>query len=147
MALQQLVHVHDVSFRCPEVAGESLRRNIEHVNDRAPSRLDLLHFARRVVVQQATAALAQIDAWIAQEEQREARQQQADEMRPAPPEWVVERGLQKTNLVAVHMGDCWTVRKSSRCVGVSRAQAVDALRQQVPACTHCRPDTALGVLD
>ncbi|MGW2557394.1 DUF6233 domain-containing protein [Streptomyces sp. NPDC001635] len=37
--------------------------------------------------------------------------------------------------------------KSSRCVGVSRAQAVDALRQQVPACTHCRPDTALGVLD
>ncbi|MEV7369018.1 DUF6233 domain-containing protein [Streptomyces sp. NPDC003631] len=117
------------------------------MNDRAPSRLDLLHFARRVVVQQATAAVAQIDTWIAQEQERETRQQQADEMRPPPPEWVVERGLQKTNLVAVHMGDCWAVRKSSRRVGVSRAQAVDALRQQVPACTHCRPDTALGVLD
>ena len=136
-----------LSLRCPGVAGKSLRRNIERVNDRAPSRLDLLHFARRVVVQQATAAVAQIDTWIAQEQERETRQQQADEMRPPAPEWVVERGLQKTNLVAVHMGDCWTVRKSSRRVGVSRAQAVDALRQQVPACTHCRPDTALGVLD
>ncbi|MGW4560097.1 DUF6233 domain-containing protein [Streptomyces sp. NPDC004365] len=67
-------------------------------------------------------------------------------MRPAPPEWVVERGLQKTNLVAVHTGDCWTVRKSSRCVGVSQAQAqaLDALRHQVSACTHCRPDVSLG---
>ncbi|MEE1670424.1 DUF6233 domain-containing protein [Streptomyces sp. WAC07094] len=59
----------------------------------------------------------------------------------------MERGLQKTNLVAVHTGDCWTVRKSSRCIGVSRSQALDALRRQVPACTHCRPDTALGILD
>ncbi|MGW0167363.1 DUF6233 domain-containing protein [Streptomyces sp. NPDC003343] len=126
------------------MAAPTLRRNIEQVND--PSKLDLLHFARRVVFQQATAALAQIDTWIAQEEERESRQRQADEMRPAPPEWAVERGLQKTNLVAVHTGDCWTVRKSSRCVGVSRAQAIDALRRQVPACTHCRPDTALGVL-
>ncbi|KUJ38486.1 DUF6233 domain-containing protein [Streptomyces sp. MI02-2A] len=117
------------------------------MNDSAPSKLDLLHFARRVVVQQATAAIAQIDAWIAQEEAREVRQQQADEMRPPPPEWVVERGLQKTNLVAVHAGDCWTVRKSSRCIGVSQAQAIDALRQQVPACWHCRPDTELGFLE
>ncbi|MEU7962390.1 DUF6233 domain-containing protein [Streptomyces sp. NPDC049097] len=117
------------------------------MNDPVPSRLDLLHFARRVVVQQATAAVAQIDAWIAQEQEREMRQQQADEMRPPPPEWVVERGLQKTNLVAVHTGDCWTVRKSSRCIGVSRAQAIDALRRQVPACTHCRPDTELGILE
>jgi hypothetical protein len=27
------------------------------------------------------------------------------------------------------------------------AQALDALRQQVPACGHCRPDTALGILE
>ncbi|MFF4962361.1 DUF6233 domain-containing protein [Streptomyces sp. NPDC001222] len=25
---------------------------------------------------------------------------------------------------------------------MSQAQALDALRQQVPTCTHCRPDTA-----
>ncbi|MFF5191480.1 hypothetical protein [Streptomyces anthocyanicus] len=30
-----------------------------------PSRLELLHFTRRVVMQQATAALRQIDRWIA----------------------------------------------------------------------------------
>ncbi|MEU1597108.1 DUF6233 domain-containing protein [Streptomyces sp. NPDC005708] len=51
-------------------------------------------------------------------------------MRPPPPRWLIECGLQKTNLVAVHVGGCWTVRKSSRCIGVSQAQALDALRQQ-----------------
>jgi hypothetical protein len=68
-------------------------------------------------------------------------------MRPPPAEWLLERGLNKTNLVAVHVGGCWTVRKSSRCIGVSQAEALDALRQQVPACTHCRPDTELGILE
>ncbi|MFG3207783.1 DUF6233 domain-containing protein [Streptomyces sp. NPDC048192] len=29
----------------------------------------------------------------------------------------------------------------------SRQQALDALRRQVPACVHCRPDTALGLLE
>ncbi|MEV6990242.1 DUF6233 domain-containing protein [Streptomyces sp. NPDC093228] len=144
--MQQLVHVHDVSFRCPEVAGKSLRRNIEHANDPAPSKLDLLHFAHRVVVQQATAALAQIDGWIAQEGERETRQRQAEEMRPPPPEWLLERDLNKTNLVAAHVGDCWTVRKSSRCIGVSQVEALGAPRQQVPACTHCRPNAELGFL-
>ncbi|MFE6551675.1 DUF6233 domain-containing protein [Streptomyces sp. NPDC057746] len=117
------------------------------MNDNVPSRLDLLHFARRVVVQQATAAVAQLDRWIAEEERRETEHRQGEEMRPPPPEWVVERGLQKTNTVAVHLGDCWTVRKSTRCVGVTRDQAIEALRRQVPACTHCRPDTELGFLE
>ncbi|MEU0900154.1 DUF6233 domain-containing protein [Streptomyces massasporeus] len=27
----------------------------------------------------------------------------------------------------------------------TRAQAIEALRQQVPACSKCRPDTALGI--
>ncbi|MEU6655959.1 DUF6233 domain-containing protein [Streptomyces sp. NPDC046900] len=67
-------------------------------------------------------------------------------MRPSPPEWLIERGLQKTTIVAVHVGGCWTVRKSSRCIEVSQAQALHALRQQVPACTRCRPDSALGFL-
>nr|WP_237522339.1 DUF6233 domain-containing protein [Streptomyces sp. SID1328] len=31
--------------------------------------------------------------------------------------------------------------------GITRTQAVDALREQVPACSLCRPDTVLGVLD
>ncbi|MEU1559948.1 DUF6233 domain-containing protein [Streptomyces mirabilis] len=63
------------------------------------------------------------------------------------PPWLVERGLDKNNLVAVHAGDCWTVAKSSRCVGVTRAQALDTLRQQVPACTQCGAETALGFME
>jgi hypothetical protein len=117
------------------------------VNDPSPSRLELLHFARRVVVQQATAALAQLDRWIADEQRREAERRRGEERRPTPPEWVIERGLLKTNLVAVHCGDCWQATKSGRCVGVSRQQALDALRRQVLACRHCRPETALGFLE
>ncbi|MET9762104.1 DUF6233 domain-containing protein [Streptomyces sp. NPDC006372] len=117
------------------------------MNDSSPSRLDLLLFARRVVVQQARAALAQLDRWITDEQRREAERLRGEEMRPAPPEWLIERGLDKRNLVAVHTGDCWKVTKSGRCVGASRAQALDALRQQVPACSYCRPDTALSFLE
>ncbi|WP_331739890.1 hypothetical protein OG613_44770 (plasmid) [Streptomyces sp. NBC_00015] len=38
----------------------------------APPRLELLHFARRVV-QQATASLAELDGWIADAERRGGR--------------------------------------------------------------------------
>ncbi|MEU6663973.1 DUF6233 domain-containing protein [Streptomyces sp. NPDC046821] len=34
-----------------------------------------------------------------------------------------------------------------RSQGVSRDQALRALTECVPACTHCRADTELGVLD
>ncbi|MEU5666561.1 DUF6233 domain-containing protein [Streptomyces longwoodensis] len=112
-----------------------------------PSRLQLIRFARHVVVQQATAALEQIDGWIAVEERREAERRQGEEMRPAPPEWLIQHGLNRTNLDAVHTGDCWAATKSGRCRPATRQQAVEALRQQVPACVHCRPDTALGILD
>ncbi|MDT0469653.1 DUF6233 domain-containing protein [Streptomyces sp. DSM 41699] len=117
------------------------------MNDRSPSRLELLHFARRVVVQQAKAALAQLDRWIDEEQRREAGRRQAEEMRPPPPEWLIERGLNKDNLVIVHVGDCWSAAENSRCVGIARAQALDALRQQVPACAHCRADVALGFME
>lgn len=112
-----------------------------------PSRLQLLRFARRVVVQQATAALAQIDGWIAVEERREAERRRGVEMRPAPPDWLIQYGLNRTNVDAVHTGDCWAAAKSGQCRPATRQQALDALRQQVPPCIHCRPDTALGILD
>ncbi|MEU8032952.1 DUF6233 domain-containing protein [Streptomyces sp. NPDC049099] len=34
-----------------------------------------------------------------------------------------------------------------RAAGATRQQALEALRQQGRACVHCRPDTALGLLD
>ncbi|MFJ9830825.1 DUF6233 domain-containing protein [Streptomyces sp. NPDC101169] len=60
---------------------------------------------------------------------------------------MIQYGLNRRNLDAVHVGGCWAARKSGRCRPATREQAVDALRQQVPACPHCRPDTALGLLD
>ncbi|MFJ3235817.1 DUF6233 domain-containing protein [Streptomyces sp. NPDC086787] len=114
--------------------------------DEEPSRLQLLRFARRVVVQQAAAALDQLDSWIAAEQQREDGQRRAQEMRPSPPEWLIEHGLNTRNIDFVHTGDCWAAAKSGRCKPATRQQALDALRQQIPACTHCRPDTAFGVL-
>lgn len=119
----------------------------ERVSDTEPSRLELLLFARRVVVQQAEASLRQLDGWIAQEERREAERRYAEEHRPAPPEWLVQYGLNRRNVDAVHCGDCWAAGKSGRCRPVAREVVVDALRQGVPACVHCRPDTALGFLE
>jgi hypothetical protein len=48
---------------------------------------------------------------------------------------------------AVHAGDCWAAAKTGRCRPATWQQALDALRQQVPVCVHCRPDTALGILE
>ncbi|MGW4518436.1 hypothetical protein ACWEO4_42525 [Streptomyces sp. NPDC004393] len=59
------------------------------MNATPPSRLELLRFARRVVVQQATVALAQLDRWIAEEQRREAERRRARDMRPNPPEWLL----------------------------------------------------------
>ncbi|MEV5007281.1 DUF6233 domain-containing protein [Streptomyces sp. NPDC055692] len=117
------------------------------MSDTVPSRLELLQFARRVVIQQARASLEQLDRWIAEEERREAERRRGGESEPTPPEWLVEHGLNRRNVVAVHAGDCWTIRKSGRCAPVSRPQALEALRQQVPACSQCRPDTLLGFLE
>ncbi|MEU1707681.1 DUF6233 domain-containing protein [Streptomyces sp. NPDC005706] len=115
--------------------------------ERPISRLEALRFARRVVAQQAAAALAQLDGWIKAEERREAEQCRGKEMRPAPPDWLIQYGLNRGNVDAVHAGDCWAAAKSGRCRPATREQALEALRRQVPPCVHCRPDSALGVLD
>ncbi|MYR55968.1 hypothetical protein GTY54_06800 [Streptomyces sp. SID625] len=110
----------------------------------SPSRLDLLLFARRVLVQQHEAALAQVDGWIAEERRREAARQHAIEREQQRPEWLVQHGLNRQNIDSVHVGDCWAAKKSGRCRPVTREQAMEALQHHVPACTHCRPDTVLG---
>ncbi|MFJ6085115.1 DUF6233 domain-containing protein [Streptomyces sp. NPDC092369] len=111
------------------------------MNDPAPvTRLDMLRFARRVVEQQAVRQLALIDRWIADEE-RLAERRRAEDRRPPPPEWVVQRG-------GVHVGSCWAVAKGAwRSVPATREQALDALRNGVPACEACRPDRELRFLE
>ncbi|MGW4227652.1 DUF6233 domain-containing protein [Streptomyces bauhiniae] len=112
----------------------------------SPSELELLYFARRVVVQQATSALAQLDGWIAAAEQREAGRRRAQEARPAPPDWLLQSNSGGSRAAFVHTGDC---RKAAgeRWRPVTEQQAREALREQVPPCPLCRPETALGILD
>ncbi|WP_216373099.1 DUF6233 domain-containing protein [Streptomyces tailanensis] len=57
----------------------------------------------------------------------------------------MQQSLGGRHPVAVHVGGCHMAGKTVR--GISREQAVRALAEGVEACTHCRPDTELGLLD
>ncbi|MEU9755671.1 DUF6233 domain-containing protein [Streptomyces althioticus] len=105
------------------------------------SRLALLRFLEEVQRRD----LERTRRWIAAEEQREAARQRV-QARPSVPDWLLERGLNSHSApVYVHVGGCWNAGK--RSAGVSREQALRALAEGVPACSHCRPDTELGYVD
>ncbi|MFJ1653503.1 DUF6233 domain-containing protein [Streptomyces sp. NPDC088337] len=83
---------------------------------------------------------------IADVERREAEQQRGIAARPPAPDWVLELGLNRDSLpITVHVGGCHMAGKRQR--GVPREVALRALTEGVPACSHCRPDTGLGILD
>lgn len=85
-----------------------------------------------------------LDEAITAGEHREAEIEQGRRRRPPAPDWLPERGLDGHSApVAVHVGDCHMAGKRSAPIG--EAQARQSLTEQVPACTHCRPDTALGI--
>ncbi|MER5918323.1 DUF6233 domain-containing protein [Streptomyces sp. NPDC001982] len=106
------------------------------------SRLDLLRFLERV--QQAD--LERTGRWIADEQRRERERRQGEAARSAPPDWLLELGLNRDSRPnRVHVGGCHMAGKRSR--GVTRGDALRWLADGVPACTHCRPDTELGILD
>jgi hypothetical protein len=113
------------------------------VNDPAsPSRLDLLRFLERVQL----ADLERTRRWIADEERREAERQRGEQARPEPPDWLIEYGLNRDAMPnAVHVGGCTMAGKRSK--GTDSDTARRALAGGVPACTFCRPDTELGILD
>ncbi|MFE9432293.1 DUF6233 domain-containing protein [Streptomyces sp. NPDC006640] len=104
-------------------------------------RLAQLHFLARV----QEADLDRTRRWIATEEQRQLEQQRGEQARPPTPDWMIEQGLNGGMPVYVHRGDCHMKGKRSR--GVNEDQARRALAEGVAACTHCRPDTDLGVLE
>lgn len=118
---------------------EILSHRIEHVNDPAPSRLDQLRFLERVQERD----LERTRQWIAAEEQRQAEVERGQRRKPPAPDWTIEQGLNGGVPVYVHRGDCHMAGKRSR--GVTREQAMRALAEGVDACTHCRPDTELGI--
>lgn len=122
-------------------------RIIERMSDNGMSRLDALTFTRRVVADQARRQLAQIDAWIAAEQRRITERERAAQTRPQPADWLLEHGLDKRDILSVHTGDCWSGSKSTRTRAITREQAIQSLANGISACTHCRPDTELGLLD
>jgi hypothetical protein len=93
-----------------------------------------------------TLQLSQVQAAIAAAEQREAERQHGIQARPAPPDWLLEQGLNRdAPPVYVHVGGCHMAGKRSR--GIDRGAALRALAAGVDACSHCRPDSELGYLD
>ncbi|WAL93962.1 DUF6233 domain-containing protein [Streptomyces sp. Je 1-369] len=113
------------------------------MNDPIPlTRLDLLRFLERVQERD----LARTRKWISDEERREAERARGEQARPPVPDWIVELGIgQGSPPIEVHRGDCHAAGK--RRGPVTRDEARRALADGIRACTHCRPDTALGVLD
>ncbi|MFF5550481.1 DUF6233 domain-containing protein [Streptomyces olivaceoviridis] len=86
-----------------------------------------------------------VDRWIAEEERREAERRRGEEMRPTPLDWLIQYGLNRDNVDAVHDGGCRTAKKSGRRRPATGEQALDALRNQVPPCVHCQLDAVLGI--
>lgn len=90
--------------------------------------------------------LTEVRAAIATAERRELEERRRQEARPAPPDWTLEYGLNRSNPpLRVHTGDC--VMAGKRIRAIDRGAAVRALTEGINACSHCRPDSALGILD
>ncbi|MFF8659444.1 DUF6233 domain-containing protein [Streptomyces huasconensis] len=112
------------------------------MSDLQPSRLEKLRIVEGFLRHQ----LGQVEKWIAEEQQRQAEQRRGRERRPPVPDWVLEVGIGAGKPpVAVHVGGCHMSGKRVR--GISRDEARHALTDGVQACTHCRADTELGVLE
>ena len=112
------------------------------MSETEPTRLALLRFVERVQVRD----LARTRRWIADEERLQAERRRGAEEEPPPPDWLLEQGLNKSSQpVYVHVGDCWNASKRSK--GIDREQARRAIAEDVRACPHCRPDSALRMLD
>ncbi|WP_445270422.1 DUF6233 domain-containing protein [Streptomyces sp. DSM 41634] len=99
----------------------------------------------RTLVTYLRGELGRAEQALATAEEREAL---AASRRPPkePPAWLVERGIGSGRPPArVHTGDCWDT--GNRCAPATAEQIRRLLTEGVPACTYCRPDTALGMLE
>ncbi|MFJ2825648.1 DUF6233 domain-containing protein [Streptomyces toxytricini] len=99
----------------------------------------------RTVVTYLRGELHRAEQALAAAEEQEAaaaRRQPA----PEPPAWLIERGIGAGRLpVRLHAGGCWDTGK--RRIPATPDQIRRLLAEGVTACIHCRPDTALGVLE
>ncbi|MCQ9178362.1 hypothetical protein KMT30_04825 [Streptomyces sp. IBSBF 2953] len=90
--------------------------------------------------------LDRVQRQIADAERQEQERQFGAASRPPTPDWLLELGLNRTAPpVYVHEGHCHMAGKRSR--GITRQEALRWLSDGVNACSHCRPDSALGYLE
>lgn len=99
----------------------------------------------RTLEQQLTIWIGHVRTAITAAEQQEREQRQGEERRPPTPDWIVELGIgQGSPPIEVHAGHCYAAGKRRR--PIDRDQARTLLADGIRACSHCRPDTDLGVL-
>lgn len=114
---------------------------IEHMHDLPP---DLPRL--RTLETWLAYTLDRVRQQIAAAERQEHERHRGEQARPPAPDWLLELGIGRdAPAVYVHEGGCWNAGKRSK--GVDRSTALRALVEGVPACPHCRPDSALGYLD
>lgn len=95
--------------------------------------------------QQLTIWVGHVRAAIAAAEQADRERLQGEKRRPPTPDWVLELGIdQGAPPIEVHAGHCYAIGTRRRVI--DRDQALALLDAGTRACTHCRPDTDLGVL-
>jgi hypothetical protein len=123
------------------MAGRTDNRRLEHVSDLPP---DLPRL--RTLETWLALSLEQVRARITQVERQERERQRGEAHRPPVPDWTIETGIGAGHApLYVHVGGCHMAGKRQR--PVARDQAMRALVDGVEPCGHCRPDTALGVLE
>ncbi|MET7738488.1 DUF6233 domain-containing protein [Streptomyces sp. NPDC005402] len=90
--------------------------------------------------------LQRIDTKIAAVRQREAEQEHGRRRSPPVQDWIVELGIGVGRPpTQVHARDCYAAGKRRR--PVDRDEARRLLVSGLPACTHCRPDQHLGIIE
>src|SRR5262245_46111104 len=88
--------------------------------------------------------LPRIDHKIALLVQRQAEQERGRRAKPQTPEWIVELGIGVGRpAVQVHRGTCYIAGKRRRTI--EREEARRLIADGTSACSHCRPDTDLGI--
>ncbi|MCX4617785.1 DUF6233 domain-containing protein [Streptomyces mirabilis] len=87
-----------------------------------------------------------IDTKIAALQKREAEQEHGQKNWPQEPDWIVELGIGNGRPpIEVHAGGCYAAGKRRR--PVPRDEARRLLTSGVRACTHCKPNAHLRILD
>lgn len=115
---------------------------IKNVFDDLPPDLERLHTLR---VWHAM-WVRRIDTKIAAIVKRQAEEDHGRRNRPRPPEWIVELGIgARKPPLQVHAGDCYMAGQRRR--PIDRDEARRLITSGLKACTHCRPDVQLRIID